>query len=102
MAGSHATPSGILITAAAPCLGSPAIEHSNVVALGKVDVSHPDAALCPALPLLCWRVCKMLMHRTNGRCLTMSLVQAWNTFARNMPYGESAEMPASTAALAMT
>eukprot|EP00972_Heterocapsa_arctica_P064987 9592991-Heterocapsa_arctica.AAC.1 len=59
-------PSGILITAAAPNLGSRAIEHSQLVVLGKSDVSHPDAALWPALLLLCWRVCRMLMHRTNG------------------------------------
>eukprot|EP00972_Heterocapsa_arctica_P032891 4840401-Heterocapsa_arctica.AAC.1 len=80
MAGRYAILSGILITADAPSTGSRAIEHSTVVALGKVEVSHPDGALCPALPLLCWRVCRMLMHSTSGRCFVMSSVQAWSTF----------------------
>eukprot|EP00972_Heterocapsa_arctica_P029183 4291439-Heterocapsa_arctica.AAC.1 len=102
MAGRHAMSSGILITAVAPSTGSRASEHSTVVVLGRVEVSHPDGALLPALPLLCWRVWRMLMLSTSGRCMAISSVQACSTFLRNSPYGDSAGMFASTAALATT
>eukprot|EP00972_Heterocapsa_arctica_P033873 4987616-Heterocapsa_arctica.AAC.1 len=94
--------SAILMTAAAPPFASFAMEQGHCIGKGSVVESHPEAALWPALVLLCCSVCRMLMHSTYGSSRVISAVHARNTLERNWPYGESAEMLASAAARATT
>eukprot|EP00972_Heterocapsa_arctica_P040000 5891777-Heterocapsa_arctica.AAC.1 len=60
-AGFQAISSGILITVDDPRLASSAMEQAQGMPLLSVEVSQPVVELCPALVLLCCRVCRMLM-----------------------------------------